>query len=75
MEMVFTIEDVVCVGENDKSIRVKSDNEDAPEDFHDGNTVFIPQSQVSPDSEVYGEGHKGKLVVSHWLARQRGWEE
>jgi hypothetical protein len=40
-----------------------------------GGEEVIPQSQVHDDSEVYGEGHVGKLVVTSWLAEQRGWDE
>lgn len=39
----------------------------------DGEEHWIPQSQVTADSEVYGLGHEGELVVTGWLARRRGW--
>ena len=38
----------------------------------DGAAYWIPQSQIDDDSEVYHAGHKGKLVVSEWIAVQKG---
>jgi hypothetical protein len=38
----------------------------------DGKEVWIPQSMISDDSEVYEVGHEGELVVSQWLAEQKG---
>lgn len=35
--------------------------------------VWIPKSVIHDDSEVYEEGHAGKLVVKRWWAEQRGW--
>lgn len=40
--------------------------------FGDGEEVWIPQSQISDDSEVYGEGHEGTLVVTRFIAEQKG---
>lgn len=37
---------------------------------------FIPKSQIHDDSEVHGKskvGKVGKLVITSWLAEQRGW--
>jgi hypothetical protein len=38
----------------------------------DGQDFWIPVSQVHPDSEVYDEDHEGTLVVSEWIAKQKG---
>jgi hypothetical protein len=38
----------------------------------DGEEVWIPVSQIDDDSEIFEEGHEGKLVVSEWLATQKG---
>ncbi len=40
----------------------------------DGEEHWIPQSHVHPDSEVYDDADnaEGKLVVSEWIARQKG---
>lgn len=37
--------------------------------------VWIPQSAVHDDSEIWKQGDAGKLVVCHWFARARGWDE
>lgn len=34
--------------------------------------VWIPQSQIDDDSEVWKEGQEGTLIVSEWIARQKG---
>ena len=38
----------------------------------DEEKVWIPKTQVKDDSEVYEIGHKGKLVVSEWIATMKG---
>lgn len=37
--------------------------------------VWIPRSQIHDDSEVYDEGHSGRLVVTQWFAEQKGWSD
>ena len=34
--------------------------------------TWVPKSQISDDSEVYGEGHEGTLSVSEWWATVAG---
>jgi Ser-tRNA(Ala) deacylase AlaX len=38
----------------------------------DGEEVWIPQSQVHDDSEVWRAGDEGKLVISEWIAKRKG---
>lgn len=38
----------------------------------DGQQHWIPQSQVDDESEVYADKHEGELVVSEWIAVQKG---
>lgn len=38
----------------------------------DGSEHWIPKSQIHADSEVYEDGHRGKLVITAWLAEQKG---
>lgn len=38
----------------------------------EGNEIWIPQSQIDDDSEVWKEGDEGTLVISAWLANQKG---
>jgi hypothetical protein len=37
----------------------------------EGKEVWIPKSQIHDDSEVFEEGHKGKLVISEWIAKEK----
>lgn len=42
----------------------------------DGNEVWSPNSQIDDDSEIWEDsekGEEGKLVISEWLATQKGW--
>ena len=34
--------------------------------------VWIPQSQIDDESEVWEEGDQGTLVISQWLADKKG---
>lgn len=34
--------------------------------------IWIPLSQVSDDSEVYSIGDEGTLIVTEWIAIQKG---
>lgn len=40
----------------------------------DGDTYWIPKSQIHDDSEVYdaGENSEGTLVITEWIATQKG---
>lgn len=38
----------------------------------DGAEHWIPKSQIHEDSEVYEDGHSGTLVVTAWIADQKG---
>jgi hypothetical protein len=35
-----------------------------------GRELWIPQSQIHEDSEVYQDGDEGTLVVSEWFAEK-----
>lgn len=35
--------------------------------------VWIPHSQITADSEVHKPEDYGKLVITDWLADQKGW--
>lgn len=54
-----------CVGETRKAIRVV---------LADGTADWLPKHFVDDDSEVYKNGDEGTLVVSDWIAEQKGWE-
>lgn len=55
-----SIEDVVCKHATDKAILVEIDGED----------FWIPQSQITDDSEVWKGGDEGTLVITEWIATQ-----
>ncbi len=37
----------------------------------DGEEHWFPQSQVDDDSDVFGKGHTGTLIVSQWIAEEK----
>lgn len=39
----------------------------------EGKDEWVPKSQISDDSEVNAEDDEGTLVVSQWIAEQKGW--
>lgn len=57
-----TIDDVTALRSSDKALLC----------VIDGEHLWVPQSQIADDSEVYERGHEGKLVVTHWWASERG---
>lgn len=57
-----SIEDVACLRATEKAILVNVDGEE----------LWIPLSQVDDDSEVYSEGDEGTLIITAWIARQKG---
>jgi hypothetical protein len=38
----------------------------------DGEEVWIPLSQIDEDSEVWDYEDEGTLVITRWIAEQRG---
>ena len=38
----------------------------------DGEEVWIPQSQIHADSQIWEEGDEGDLVISDWIAKDKG---
>ena len=56
--------DVLAEHETDKALLCRFPDREAP--------VWIPKGQIDNDSEVYKKGHKGKLVVSEWIATEKG---
>lgn len=57
-----------------EDVEVKHDSGKALLCLIDGEEYWIPQSQITDDSEVYdAEGNsRGRLVVTEWIARQKG---
>lgn len=38
----------------------------------EGEEVWIPKSHIHDDSEVWGAGQAGTMIISEWLAEQKG---
>ena len=60
----FKVQDCEVLKETDKAILVESPNLGEP--------LWVPQSQVHADSEVWREGDVGVLVISEWFAEKSG---
>jgi hypothetical protein len=45
----------------------------SPDD--DDEEEWVPRSVIDDDSEVYDEGHEGKIVIKSSFARSKGWTE
>lgn len=43
--------------------------------FEDGREDWVPKSQIHDDSEVFQANQEGKMVVTAWYAKQKGWAE
>lgn len=65
------------IRESDKSILVRVSEDEkaviAAEDCARTREVWIPKSQIQEDSDVNEVGDSGTLIVSEWLAEERGW--
>jgi len=55
-------DDVTCLAESDRAIRVEIEGDQA---------VWIPKSQVDDESEVKAPGDEGRLVVTKYIVEQR----
>jgi hypothetical protein len=63
-DITYKIENCICNMETDEAILV---------DIPSIGVEWIPKSQVTDDSEVCETGDEGDLVITDWLAEQRGW--
>lgn len=65
-EKNVSIANVECTSETERAILV----------MIEGTEHWVPKSQLHDDSEVYSKRDCGKLVMSKWIAKQRGlWED
>lgn len=62
MADTHSIDDVECTKETKDAILC----------VIDGKSIWIPKSQVHDDSEVYKDGDSGTLVITQWIAEQKG---
>lgn len=58
-----TFDDVECTGETEMAICCLGLLD---------NPVWIPKSQIHDDSEVWKKGQTGALVITRWIAEQKG---
>jgi len=65
--MPYRLENAKAVGATDKGIWVQADDLD--------DEVFVPDSQIDEDSEVYKKGTEGTLIVTDWFARKKDWSD
>jgi hypothetical protein len=63
-DKTVTIENVKCKKETDRALLC----------IIEGEEVWIPKSQLDDDSEVFNDGNnaEGKLVITEWIATQKG---
>jgi hypothetical protein len=57
---IVVVEDVECLKETDKALLC----------VINGKERWVPKSVVDDDSEVYGVGDEGKLVIHEWWAEK-----
>jgi len=65
--MGYRIDNAKCTAATDKAVQIEAEIFDAP--------MWIPQSQIDDDSEVYQKGDKGTLIISDWWAEKQGWSD
>ena len=41
----------------------------------DGEDIWVPQSQITDDSDIWRDGDEGTLTVTEWFAEKKGWME
>jgi 4-hydroxy-3-methylbut-2-enyl diphosphate reductase IspH len=63
-EETVEFEDTRCIGQTDKAIKVRLATREEP--------IWVPQSVVHDDSEVYKLGQTGILVLPEWFALKEG---
>lgn len=72
-ENTLMIEVTEVLKDTGKALLVRVDEDDPVHETTDDGTVWVPQSQIHEDSEVYQEGDSGTLIVTRWIAEQKGW--
>lgn len=61
----YRLEGATCIKATARALLIESDELDE--------STWIPLSQVSDDSEVLDEGDEGVMIITAWLAEQKGW--
>jgi len=63
--MIHEIESAEVIRDSGKAILVEAPDFDEPE--------WVPKFAIHDDSEVYGKGHDGTLIVYSSWAEKKGW--
>lgn len=63
---VVRIVDCIGMKATAKAVLVLVPGEQGPRE------LWFPQSQIHDDSEVWKEGDEGELVISEWIAKEKG---
>jgi len=37
-----------------------------------GKEYWVPKSQIHPTSDVYEKGQHGRIIITKWIAKERG---
>jgi len=61
---VATVDEVFVEKDTGKALLINFGNDEKE---------WVPSSQIHDDSEVYRDGDHGKLVITRWIAEQKGW--
>lgn len=67
----YTIKGAKALRQTKKALLVEITHPDTGERIEE----WFPHNHITDDSEVYKEGTEGKLVISHWMAVQKGFED
>jgi hypothetical protein len=57
-------DNVVALHSTELALQCKFDDRDEP--------VWIPQSHIDDDSEVWRKGDEGTLIITEWIATKKG---
>ena len=61
---MFHIENCKVVADSPNAILVESPELEK--------SIWVPQSQVCDESEVWKKGDEGTLIITDWIAEQKG---
>jgi len=61
--MATNVGRVEAIHETDSALKVR---------MEDGKELWFPQDHIDDDSEVWNKGQEGNLVVSDWIAEEKG---
>lgn len=74
--MAFDVGEVEARHETERALLVVARDDRAEALLEaEGGEAWVPKSQIDEDSEVWKGGQEGRLVVTAWLARKKGWED